>query len=105
VMMTFAGWGATIAGWYVTEMGRQPWLVQGILRAKDAVAEVPPANVALTLAGYLLTYAFLLVAYVRALFYLARREGPGEGEEGFLEAVRDFLPAWIPTPEGNGSGG
>ncbi|EDY83548.1 Bacterial Cytochrome Ubiquinol Oxidase superfamily [Verrucomicrobiia bacterium DG1235] len=70
--MTFAGWIATVAGWYVTEIGRQPWLVTGVLRAKDAVADVAPENVGLTLIGYLATYAFLLVAYVAAVFYLTR---------------------------------
>lgn len=70
--MTFAGWVATVAGWYVTEIGRQPWLVQGVLKAKDAVADIAPANVGITLTAYLLTYAFLLVAYVAALFYLTR---------------------------------
>jgi len=74
VALTFSGWIATLAGWYVTEIGRQPWLVQGVLRSADAVAAVPPGNVALTLAAYLATYAFLLVAYVATLFHLTRRE-------------------------------
>ena len=38
VAMTFSGWVATLAGWYVTEIGRQPWLVYGVLRTADAVA-------------------------------------------------------------------
>lgn len=70
--MTLAGWVATVAGWYVTEIGRQPWLVQGVLKAQDAVADIAPANVGVTLAAYLLTYLLLLVAYVTALFYLTR---------------------------------
>lgn len=74
VALTFSGWAATLAGWYVTEIGRQPWLVQGVLRAADAVGAVPPSHVGLTLAGYLATYAFLMVAYVATIFYLARRE-------------------------------
>jgi cytochrome d ubiquinol oxidase subunit I len=36
--MTFSGWVATLAGWYVTEIGRQPFLVHGVLRT----AEVAP---------------------------------------------------------------
>ncbi len=70
--MTFAGWVATVAGWYVTEIGRQPWLVQGVLKAKDAVADIAPSHVGITLTAYLITYVFLLVAYVVALFYLTR---------------------------------
>jgi len=73
VGMTFSGWVATVAGWYVTEIGRQPWLVHGVLRAKDAVADLPPAHVGLTLVAYLVTYAFLLVAFVGSLYYLARK--------------------------------
>ena len=36
VAMTFSGWVATLAGWYVTEIGRQPWLVQGVLSTDAA---------------------------------------------------------------------
>lgn len=74
VAMTFSGWAGSIAGWYVTEIGRQPWLVYGILRSADAVADLPPNHVAATLTGYILTYALLLFAYVGSLFYLARKE-------------------------------
>lgn len=74
VAMTFSGWVGSVAGWYVSEMGRQPWLVTGILKSRDAVADLPPENVAVTLAAYLITYAILLVAYVASLFYLARKE-------------------------------
>ena len=37
--MTFAGWVASLAGWYVTEIGRQPWVVQGYIRASEVVAD------------------------------------------------------------------
>ena len=71
--MTFAGWVGTISGWYVTEIGRQPWLVYGILKTEDAVADLPPAHVGLTLTAYLVTYLVLGLAYVGSLFYLARK--------------------------------
>jgi len=73
VAMTFAGWVATLAGWYVTEIGRQPWLVSGVLRTADAVSAVPAPMIAATLAAYLATYVFLLTAYISVLFYLARK--------------------------------
>ena len=72
--MTFSGWVATVAGWYVTEIGRQPWLVQGVLLARDAVAAHAPAHVGLTLVAYLVTYTLLLIAFVGTLFYLAKKE-------------------------------
>jgi cytochrome bd ubiquinol oxidase subunit I len=71
VAMTFAGWVALIAGWYVTEIGRQPWLVTGVLTAADAASTVPAANIALTLGLYLVLYVVLLASYVRVVFYLA----------------------------------
>jgi cytochrome d ubiquinol oxidase subunit I len=76
VWMTFSGWIALVAGWYVTEIGRQPWLVQGLLRTADAVAPtsvVSAGKVGLTLAMYLTLYAVLLVAFVSVLFHLARQ--------------------------------
>lgn len=72
VAMTFAGWVALVAGWYVTEIGRQPWLVSGVLTTAQAASAVTAPNIALTLAMYLTLYAALLVAYVSVLFYLAR---------------------------------
>ena len=71
VGMTFIGWVALIAGWYVTEIGRQPWLVYGVLTAAQAASHVVASNIALTLAVYLTLYIALLFAYVRVVFYLA----------------------------------
>ncbi len=73
IAMTFSGWLATLAGWYVTEIGRQPYLVTGILRTKDAVTTTPPADIALSLTLYLVIYGFLLIAYIRTLFVMANR--------------------------------
>ncbi|RAU18298.1 cytochrome ubiquinol oxidase subunit I [Nitrincola tibetensis] len=71
--MSFSGWLATLAGWYVTEIGRQPYLVYGVLRTNEAVTTVASEQVALTLIMYLLLYAVLLVAYIKTLFWLAKR--------------------------------
>jgi cytochrome d ubiquinol oxidase subunit I len=73
VGMTFSGWVATIAGWYVTEIGRQPWLVQGVLKTSDAVTTIASHNVALSLAMYLGVYIILMAAYLHTLFNLARK--------------------------------
>jgi cytochrome bd ubiquinol oxidase subunit I len=75
VAMSFSGWLATLSGWYVTEIGRQPWLVTGVLSTKDALGPVPAAMVASTLALYLAVYAILLAAYVAVIFQLARKGG------------------------------
>jgi len=71
VAMTFSGWVAVVAGWYTTEVGRQPWLATGILRTADAASTVAAPMIATTLAMYLALYACLIVAYVSVLFHLA----------------------------------
>ncbi|TJZ85905.1 cytochrome ubiquinol oxidase subunit I [Paracoccus hibiscisoli] len=73
VGMAFSGWIATLAGWYVTEIGRQPWLVTGVLTTREAVGSVTGGMVASTLAAYLLVYAGLMTAYLGTLTYLARK--------------------------------
>ncbi len=78
VGMTFSGWVATVAGWYVTEIGRQPWLVQGVLKTAQAVGPVPAAPIAVSLTTYLLLYLVLLIAYVSVVFYLAAQAAVGQ---------------------------
>jgi len=75
VAMTFSGWIATLAGWYVTEIGRQPWLVTGVLTTAQAASAVPAGMIGTTLAMYLAIYVVLLVAYVSVLFHLAKKGG------------------------------
>ena len=78
VAMTFSGWVAVVAGWYVTEVGRQPWLVHGILTTAEAASNVPASNIALTLTAYVLLYTGLLWAYVATLFHLAKKAAHAE---------------------------
>jgi cytochrome d ubiquinol oxidase subunit I len=80
VAMTFAGWVALISGWYVTEIGRQPWLVHGVLTTAQAASQVPAGNIALSLAMYLTLYVALLSAYVSVVFYLAKKAVNGGNE-------------------------
>ncbi|WP_347316705.1 cytochrome ubiquinol oxidase subunit I, partial [Ralstonia pseudosolanacearum] len=75
VAMTFSGWVAVVAGWYVTEIGRQPWLVYGVLTTAQAASTVPATMIGGTLAMYLALYAFLIASYVAVVFYLARKAG------------------------------
>jgi cytochrome d ubiquinol oxidase subunit I len=78
--MTFSGWVATLAGWIVTEIGRQPWLVTGILRTADAAGDASGAELGASLTAYVLTYSALLLSYMIVLTHLA-----GKGE------VRDVM--------------
>ena len=89
VAMTFAGWVALVSGWYVTEIGRQPWLVHGVLTTAQASSQVPAGNIALSLAMYLTLYAALLSAYVSVVFYLAKKAVDGGHEpSGDLKGMR-----------------
>jgi cytochrome d ubiquinol oxidase subunit I len=94
--MTFSGWVATLAGWYVTEIGRQPWLVTGILRTGEAAGPIPAGTIATSLTLYLAVYAFLLAAYLGTLVHLARRPAlatPEAGGEPKAAGVAQPLPA------------
>ena len=93
--MTFSGWVATVAGWYVTEIGRQPFVVYGLIRTADVASAVPSSMIGLTLSLYVALYLALIVAYVGVLKYMA------EKPEDVLEhdaADRATLPAGIITP-------
>ncbi|MEG3765912.1 cytochrome ubiquinol oxidase subunit I [Alteromonas sp. 14N.309.X.WAT.G.H12] len=71
--MSFSGWIATLSGWYVTEVGRQPYLVSGVLKTQDAVTALPPSNVALSFTLYALMYVVLLIAYIGTLTLMCRK--------------------------------
>jgi len=88
--MTFVGWIATLAGWLVTEMGRQPWLVTGVLRTADAVGPVSEASLGSSLTSYILTYTLMLISYIVVLTHIA-----GKGTELPLEpgTARQAQPA------------
>ena len=72
--MTFSGWIATVSGWYVTEIGRQPFIVYGLIRTADVVSTVAtPAMIGVTLTLYLALYLALVIAYVSVLKYMAEK--------------------------------
>jgi cytochrome d ubiquinol oxidase subunit I len=69
--MTFSGWIAVLAGWITTEVGRQPWLVTGILRTAEAAGEASGAELGASLTGYVLVYSLLLLSYMVVITHLA----------------------------------
>jgi len=85
--MTFSGWLALVAGWYVTEVGRQPYLVYGVLTTAQAASKVPATMIASTLAMYLALYAVLIASYVSVVFYLARKAGKAEAHHDIPRAM------------------
>ena len=59
----------------VTEIGRQPWLVTGILRTAEAAAPISGAQLGASLTGYIVTYTLMLVAYMVVLTHMAGKGG------------------------------
>jgi cytochrome bd ubiquinol oxidase subunit I len=75
------GFVAVIAGWCVTEVGRQPWTVYGHLRTAESVSpSLTSYDVAISLVGYMLVY---LLIYPWGLFLMLRivRKGPEHSDE------------------------
>ena len=81
VPMAVSGWVATIAGWYVTEIGRQPWLVSGVLSTADALGPISGGMVLSTFLMYLATYVVLLGAYCFVVVRLAIKATHGQRQE------------------------
>lgn len=76
--MAPSGFIAVLAGWTVTEVGRQPWTVYGLLRTADSVTpSLTTSDVGLSLLAYVTVYALV---YAAAGYYLVRlvRHGPAE---------------------------
>lgn len=79
-LMWPSGFVAVICGWITTEVGRQPWVVHGLLRTRDASSLVPSSDVAFTLTMFIVVYTLFLGIY----FYFVRnviRTGPASLEE------------------------
>jgi cytochrome d ubiquinol oxidase subunit I len=75
VVMGPSGFIAVLAGWMVTEVGRQPWVVYGVLKTRDAVSPVITSQVATSLLAYIVVYSIVFTA--GALFILRlMAEGP-----------------------------
>ena len=93
VAMTFSGWIALVAGWYVTEIGRQPYLVYGVLTTAQAASKVPATMIGSTLAMYLSLYLLLIVAYISVVFHLARKAGKnGDPSAPVIETPQPVIP-------------
>jgi len=75
VAMGGSGFLAVLAGWIVTEVGRQPWVVYGQLRTADAVSPIGAGQVSVSLLAYLVVYA---VVFTAGAIYILRmvRAGP-----------------------------
>lgn len=80
MMMTPLGFVALLAGWFVTETGRQPWTVYGVIRTAESMSPVAAQQVATTLIGFIVLYIFVFGA---GSFYILRliAQGPKPYED------------------------
>jgi len=58
------GYVATECGWIVREVGRQPWIIYGILRTQDAASTLPASVVAVSLATFIAIYSVLFILFL-----------------------------------------
>jgi len=78
--MAFSGWVAVLAGWLTTEIGRQPYIVYGLMTTAETASDVPAPHIALTLFAYATVYALLLVSYMVVVTQMAVKESESNGE-------------------------
>ncbi|MDB5763117.1 MAG: cytochrome ubiquinol oxidase subunit [Herminiimonas sp.] len=79
------GFIAILAGWMVTEIGRQPWVAYGILRTADAGSPVAASTVAVSLALFVLVYCVVFsmgILYIRKLIRRGPQVGPAAPRTG-----------------------
>ena len=79
---------ANSSGWILTEMGRQPWIVYGLLKTEDAVSPLSPGMVLTTVIGFTLIYALLMSADVYLLNKFAKA-----GPAAAMQESSDITPA------------
>ncbi len=77
-----SGFVAVLAGWYTTEVGRQPYTVYGLLRTSDSLSSIDPEAVGASLVAFILVYFIVFGAGVFYILRLVRRTP--EGDEGEL---------------------
>jgi cytochrome d ubiquinol oxidase subunit I len=98
VAMGPAGFVAVIAGWIVAEVGRQPYVIYGVMRTADAVSPVTAGEVTASLLGFMVVYA---VVFTVGALYILRLivAGPGVGEDAPAEVSRPPGYAFAAAPE------
>jgi cytochrome d ubiquinol oxidase subunit I len=73
--MTPAGFIAVLAGWYTAEIGRQPYVIYGLMRTSEAASAVDASSVTTSLIAFGTVYLFVFVAGSYYLYKLLR-QGP-----------------------------
>jgi cytochrome bd ubiquinol oxidase subunit I len=88
-----SGFLAVLAGWFTAEVGRQPWVVYGLIRTEDAITpSLSGEAVLLSLAAFAAVYALIFSAGTLYIYRLLR-VGLDESEAGPPPAELGFAPA------------
>jgi cytochrome bd ubiquinol oxidase subunit I len=96
--LTPSGFICVLSGWFVTEVGRQPWVVYGIMRTSEAISPVRGLSIALTLSAFILIYGFIFGA---GSYYILKliTKGPDVQEKAYgafglmkPNPLREILP-------------
>jgi cytochrome d ubiquinol oxidase subunit I len=78
------------AGWALAEVGRQPWIVYGLMKTQDAVSPIAVSQVGVSLAAFILVYGLLGVAAFYLIIKYARK-GPEPPQEAADSGVTASL--------------
>ena len=95
-MTWWCGFVAVIAGWVVTESGRQPWLVHGILRTADAISPVPAASLLGTLTLFVICYG---IVFSMGIYYINRLINAGPEDRVIAPGGWGADPSAVAAPK------
>lgn len=96
VALAPSGFIATVAGWIVAEVGRQPWVVQGLMRTADGASVIAPSHVAVSLGLFVLFYLVLIGAYLGYVVRWLKAGPPREAIEP--TALNPYRAHPLPPP-------
>jgi len=82
--MTPSGFIAILAGWFVTEVGRQPYIAYGVIRTIDGISPVISEHIAVTLLAFIITYIFIFGA---GSYYILKLIGKGPRTNNKIDEV------------------
>jgi len=89
-------WVAAECGWIVAELGRQPWVIEGVLPTAVAVSHLGAGTLLLTIAGFALIYTVLFVIEMK-LMLKAIRKGPEISPMSLRPGPADNSPQLVPA--------
>jgi cytochrome bd ubiquinol oxidase subunit I len=98
MLMTPAGFIAVLAGWYTTEIGRQPYVVYGLMRTSEAATAIDAGSVMTSLIVFATVYLFVFISGTYYLLKLLRR-GPQPVEQALLHPEEKTAQRPLSLPE------